>query len=189
MKAGEKELVFFFEDMLKSDAKLVISKLFEMKKKVILLSGDVENSVKKIASELGISEFYFEKTPLGKSQFLQNLQNKNQKFIMVGDGVNDAPALALADSSISFANAADITQNIADIVICGDKLQPIIDLINSSKRSLSLMKENLAISLIYNLIAVPFAILGYIIPLIAAISMSLSSLLVLFNSLRANKNI
>ncbi len=187
MKFGNDELVFFFEDEIKSDAKSVISKLKQLGKRVILLSGDSENLVKNVADELGISEFYFAQTPLSKMKFLEKLKAEKYKIIMVGDGLNDAPSLALADVSISFSRASDIAQNIADIVIQGEKLSPIITLINSTKKALSLMKENLLIALIYNLIALPFAVSGYVVPLIAALAMSSSSLLVLFNSLRMNK--
>jgi Cu2+-exporting ATPase len=119
-------------------------------------------------------------------QILQKLQDANKKFIMIGDGLNDAPSLAMADISISFSKGSDLSQNIADIIIQGEKLTPIIALIKSAKKSIFLMKQNLIISLIYNLIAIPFAILGYIVPLFAAIAMSLSSILVLLNSLRMN---
>lgn len=186
MKFGEDELVFLFEDEIKEDAKIVVERLKKFNKKIILLSGDNEKIVGDVAKKLEISEFYFEQTPISKAQFLEKLRAENKKFIMVGDGLNDAPALALSDVSISFSKASDISQNIADIVIQGQKLMPIIDLINSSRKAISLMKENLLIALIYNLIAVPFAVAGYVIPLVAAIAMSSSSLLVLFNSLRMN---
>lgn len=187
LKVGDIEVVFFFEDEIKSDAKAVISKLKALNKKIILLSGDSENIVTNVAKNLEISEFYFAQTPISKVKFLENLKEKNEKIIMVGDGLNDAPSLALADVSISFSRASDIAQNIADIVIQGEKLAPIIVLINSTKKALHLMKQNLLIALIYNLIALPFAVLGYVVPLIAAFAMSSSSLLVLFNSLRMNK--
>ena len=187
LKFGEDELVFFFADAPKPDAAQTISALKNSGKKIILLSGDEENAVKKIAQELQIAEFYFSQTPLSKAQFLENLKAKNQKFIMVGDGLNDAPALALADVSISFSKAIDLSKNIADIVICGEKLMPILELINSSKKSLLLMKQNLLIALIYNFLAVPFAVAGFVVPLFAALAMSSSSLLVLFNSFRMNR--
>lgn len=187
LKIGDEELILLFEDQLKEDAFAVISALKKQNKKVILLSGDLENPVKKIAADLKIAEFYFEKTPLEKAEFLQNLKAKNKKFIMVGDGINDAPSLALADVSISFSSASDIAQNIADIVICNEKLQPILQLKKDSQKSLQLMKQNLIIALIYNIIALPFAFLGHVTPLFAALAMSSSSLLVLFNSLRMRK--
>jgi Cu2+-exporting ATPase len=187
MKFGEDEMVFLFEDAPKSDAKIVIEKLQKMGKKIILLSGDNQKTVENIAQKMVISEFYFEQTPISKVNLLEKLKAKNQKFIMIGDGLNDAPALALADVSISFSKACDISQNIADIIIQGQKLMPIILIINSAKKTIALMKQNLFIALIYNLIAVPYAIMGHVVPLIAAIAMSSSSLLVLFNSLRMNK--
>jgi len=179
-KHGENEAVFLFSDEIKSDAKAVIASLKAMNKKIILLSGDSENAVKSVAKELEIAEFYFEQTPISKAKFLEKID----KFVMIGDGLNDAPALALSPVSISFSRAADISQNIADIIIQGEKLSPIIEVINSSKKSISLMKQNLLIALLYNLIAIPFAVSGQVVPLIAAIAMSSSSLLVLFNSLR-----
>lgn len=185
-KFGEDELIFLFEDALKEDAKTTIDALKKLGKKIILLSGDAENPVKNIAEKLQISQFYFEQTPVSKVQFLEKLKAENKKFIMVGDGVNDAPSLASAHVSISFSKASDISQNIADVVICGQKLMPIIELINSATKAISLMKQNLLIALVYNLIAVPFAMSGQVVPLIAAIAMSSSSLLVLFNSLRIN---
>lgn len=187
-KFGEDELVFLFEDALKEDAKIVVENLKNSGKKIILLSGDNENTVRDVAKKLAIEEFYFEQTPISKVNFLEKLRLENKKFIMVGDGLNDAPALALAHISISFSKAADISQNVADIVIQGQKLMPIIELINSSTKAISLMKQNLLIALIYNLVAVPYAISGNVVPLIAAIAMSSSSLLVLFNSLRMNNS-
>ena len=187
MKIGDDELLFTFQDEVKDDAKEVIQALNKMKKDVILLSGDSAHVVKKVAGEIGIKRFYSEQTPISKVEFLNGLKAQNKSFIMVGDGVNDAPALALSDVSLSFNNASDIAQNVADIVIQGKKLMPIVHLIQSSERAMSLMKQNLAIALMYNMIAVPYAISGNIVPLIAAIAMSSSSLLVLMNSLRMNR--
>ena len=188
MKFGEDELVFFFADALKKDAANVIENLKKLGKKIILLSGDNQKTVESAAKKLAIEEFYFEQTPIDKVNFLEKLKAKNQKFVMIGDGLNDAPALALGDVSVSFSNACDISKNIADVVIQGENLTPILGLINSSRRAIYLMKQNLLIALLYNLVAVPFAIFGGVVPLIAAIAMSSSSLLVLFNSLRMNNS-
>ena len=184
LKIKNKIIIFIFEDEIKSDAKQVISKLKLLNKHIILLSGDIEKNVKSIAEKLEITEFYFEKDPTKKLEILEKLKAENKKFIMIGDGLNDAPSLALADVSISFLNAIDLSKNIADIIIQNQKLSPIIDLITLSKKSILLMKQNLIIALIYNAIALPFAVSGNVVPLTAAIAMSSSSLLVLFNSLR-----
>jgi len=184
LKYENDEIVFQLQDQLKSDAASFIKTLKSYNKKIILLSGDNKNIVKETAKTLGIEEFYFEQTPIEKVDFLKKLKSQNQKIMMVGDGLNDAPSLALADVSISFSKAADITQNVADIVIQSAKLTPILTALTLAKRSISLIKENLFLALLYNLIAVSFAIAGHVTPLIAAIAMSSSSILVLLNSLR-----
>lgn len=188
IKYGNKEGLFLFEDPLKQDAISTIKKLTSMGRKVILLSGDSQKNVENCAKKIKINDFHHSQTPVDKANFLQNLKSQGKSFIMIGDGINDAPALSLADVSISFSKASDLSQNIADIIIQKDTLNPLLTLINSSQKSINLMKQNLCLALIYNLIAVPFAILGHITPLIAALSMSTSSLIVLFSSLRMNKN-
>jgi P-type E1-E2 ATPase len=146
--------------------------------------------VRRIAKITGIEEFYWQKNPLEKTRILQNLKEKNINFMMIGDGLNDAPSLVLANVSISFSKAVDISQNIADIIINSTKLSPIISIFLYSKNTLKIMKQNLILALIYNIFALPFAMAGYVVPLIAAIAMSSSSLLVVINSLRLNsKNI
>jgi Cu2+-exporting ATPase len=107
--------------------------------------------------------------------------------MMVGDGLNDLPSLALADVSVSFSAAIDASQKTADVIIEGYKLQPLLDLFSLVAKTKKTMLQNLAISLCYNLIALPFAVAGFVVPLVAAFAMSSSSLLVLFNSLRINK--
>lgn len=184
LKYGDTELLLLFKDNLKKDAKAVIQLLKLMNKDVTLLSGDVEESVARVAKSLQINEYYFAKTPIEKAQFLQDLRAKGERFIMLGDGVNDAPSLSLADVSISFNNAADISKNIADIIIQGQKLSPLIKIINASNRSILLIKQNLSFALIYNLFAISLAVSANVTPLIAALSMSASSLIVLLNSLR-----
>lgn len=186
LKYKNTEVLFTFQDRLKADAINVIAQLKQQNKKIILLSGDNKNIVEKVAQELGISEFKAEQTPLQKVEFLRELK-KSQKIMMVGDGLNDAPSLAIADVSISFAKAADISQTAADVIVQGENLTPILYLFNLSKRSIYLIRQNLILALIYNLFALPFAIMGYVTPLIAAIAMSSSSILVLLNSLRINK--
>lgn len=186
LKYKDDEIIFTFQDRLKSDAKDIITSLKKLGKKIYLLSGDNHEVVKETAFALGITDFAAQQTPLQKVEFLKNLKQK-QKIMMIGDGLNDAPSLALADVSISFSRASDISQNTADIIIQGDNLAPILYLLNLAKRSIYLIKQNLLLALIYNLIALPFAIMGHVTPLIAAIAMSSSSILVLLNSLRINK--
>lgn len=189
LKSKELQLVFLFEDSLKLDAAYVISRLKQMNKKVILLSGDTNSVVSLAAKKLGIKEFYFEQNPIQKLDFLYKLKAEGMKVMMVGDGINDAPSLAVADISLSFSDASDISQNVADIIIRGSKLAPIIKLISEGEKALRLMKQNLSISVIYNLIAIPFAFLGFIVPLLAALAMSSSSLMVMLNSMRVIDNV
>ena len=151
---------------------------------LILLSGDKESVVKSTANQLGIAKYYFEKTPDQKLEILKALKNKNKNILMVGDGINDAPSLMLADVSISPASAADISKNIADIIFQSQKLQPILETIKTAKKSSQIIKQNLAFALFYNLVAVPFAIMGYVVPLFAALAMSSSSIVVVLNALR-----
>lgn len=187
MKLADHELVFVFDDEIKQDAYQVISFLKSIGKKIILLSGDHQKNVEIIAQKLGIKEFYYQKSILQKAEFLENMKKNNDNFMMIGDGLNDAPALAISTVSVSFTNASDLSKNIADILINSTKLSPIISLFIGSKKAFQIMKQNLLLALIYNLIALPFAVMGMVMPLIAAISMSSSSLLVILNSLRINK--
>lgn len=184
LKHQNNEIIFSFQDQLKSDAAATISQLHKSGKKLILLSGDNEATVRQTAAHLNISEFYAQQTPVTKVELLKRLKQSGHNIMMIGDGLNDAPSLAFADISISFAKAADITQTIADIVIRGNKLEPLLTTINLAGKSIKLIKQNLLLALAYNLIAVPFAMAGSVTPLIAAIAMSSSSILVLLNSLR-----
>ena len=186
MNFDGKNIIFTFHDELKTDAKIVIDFLKKINKKIILLSGDGESEVRRIAEITGIEEFYWQKNPLEKTQLLEELSAKKINFMMIGDGLNDAPSLALSTISVSFSKAVDISQNIADVIINSSKLSPIISIFLYSKNTLKIMKQNLFLALIYNIFALPFAMAGYVVPLIAAIAMSSSSLIVVINSLRLN---
>jgi len=152
----------------------------------IILSGDRNEVVKRIAEHLGINDYYSEFSIEMKSEFIRKLKLQNKEILMVGDGLNDAPSLAEADVSISPSTAMDITQNTADIVFQGEKLFPIISCIKVAKKSVLLIKQNFLMAVIYNIFAIPMAIIGLVTPLIAAIAMSSSSLFVIGNSFRLN---
>jgi len=187
MSYENKIAIFTFEDALKQDAKTVIDQLKKLDKKIILLSGDKEKVVETVAKRLGINEYYFGKTPIEKCDLLKNFKEEYQNIIMIGDGINDAPALVMADVSISPSSASDITKNAADIIFQGDKLSPVLEIILTAKKSQILIKQNFALALIYNLFAVPFAMMGYIVPVLAALAMSSSSIIVVVNALRVRK--
>jgi Cu2+-exporting ATPase len=152
---------------------------------LIVLSGDRPEAVAPVAQELGIEHWRAGLTPAGKIADIELLKSKGRRVLMVGDGLNDAPALAAAHVSISPITAAHLTQAHADALFLGEHLKPVLSAVLVSRRARGLMKQNLALAAIYNLFAVPLAIAGLVTPLIAAIAMSGSSLLVTLNALRA----
>ncbi len=184
MKFSNEIAIFTFHDELKEDANSIILYLKKLNKKIILLSGDKKEVVENIAKKLEIEEFYYDKTPIQKVDIIKELKAQNKNILMVGDGINDAPPLIASDIAISMSNASDIAKNCADIIIQGDKLEPLMEIFQTQRKFNRLIKENLALSFIYNFIAVPFAFLGFVTPFVAAFSMSLSSILVTLNSLR-----
>ncbi len=151
---------------------------------VIMLTGDHQKSAIKIAQEVGIETVESELTPEGKSLYIEALHKKGKLVIMAGDGVNDILALASSDIGIAMGNGSDIAIDVSDVVLLNDSLKSLNDAFKISKKTYFMIKQNLAISLLYNAITIPLAMAGYIIPLIAAISMSFSSLLVVGNSMR-----
>ena len=144
-------------------------------------------AVAEVARELGFAHFAAGLKPADKIARLKALREAGHHVLMVGDGLNDAPALAAANVSISPISAAHLTQAQADAVFLGERLAPIVEALHIARKAKALMIENLWMSAIYNLIAVPIAILGLATPLIAALAMSGSSLLVTGNALRARK--
>ena len=184
--AINKEIVAIYElsDQIKDGAKELIENLKLKKIKAIILTGDNKQTAKKIASSLGIEDVLFEQTPEDKELFITKLHNEGKKVIMVGDGVNDVLALARADIGIVMGNGSDIAVDVSDVVLLKDSLSSLEDALKISRTTYGLIKQNLAISLVYNAITIPLAMAGYVIPLVAAISMSVSSLLVVGNSMR-----
>jgi Cu2+-exporting ATPase len=182
---GGKQAALLVRQALRPDAVTVLQNLRECGFDCRILSGDRPEAVAPIAAALGIASWRGGCKPADKIEALKALKAEGRNVLMVGDGLNDAPALAAAHVSLSPISAADLTQAQADAVFLGDRLKPVQDTIAISRRANSLMRQNLSIALIYNLIAVPLAFLGYVTPLIAALAMSGSSTIVTLNALRA----
>ncbi|MEA3289395.1 MAG: heavy metal translocating P-type ATPase [Campylobacterota bacterium] len=181
---GEVKATFELKDTLKEDAVETIAYLKEQNIEVILCSGDNETTVAKIADQAGISTYKAKMSPIDKANYINELKNQSKIVVMAGDGVNDALALSRSDIAIAMGNSADISLAVSDVVILNNKLSGLKKSVHISKRTFNFIKQNLSISLIYNVLTVPLAMAGFVIPLVAALSMSLSSLLVVGNSMR-----
>jgi len=149
-----------------------------------LLSGDRTAVVADVAQALGIERWHAGCTPADKAARLEQLAAAGRRVLMVGDGLNDAPALAGAYVSLSPASAADVSQTAADAVFQGERLQPVLELLRVARRSARLIRQNFVLALAYNVITIPLAIAGLVTPLVAALCMSASSLVVVGNALR-----
>jgi Cu2+-exporting ATPase len=182
---GDKRAVLLVRQALRPDAVAVVTELRQRGFDCRILSGDRSEAVAPIAATLSIEMWRGGCKPAEKIEALEALKAEGRKVLMVGDGLNDAPALAAAHVSLSPISAADLTQAQADAVFLGDRLRPVQDTIEISRCAHSLMRQNLGIALVYNVIAVPLAFFGYVTPLIAALAMSGSSTIVTLNALRA----
>ncbi len=178
---------FELKDTPKDGAKEMIGSLKSLGLKVVMLTGDHEKSAKNIASELGIDDIKWGLLPAGKAEVIDDLHKQNKKVIMVGDGINDSIALAKSDIAIAMGNGADIAINVSDVVLLNENVEKIAEALQISKRTYKAIKENLALSIIYNVIAIPLAVAGFVYPLVSALSMSLSSLIVVGNSIRIKR--
>jgi Cu2+-exporting ATPase len=186
-RGPERVVVFAVRQAPRPDAREVVAGLAREGYAIEMLSGDRPAAVEEVARELGIAHFSAGLKPADKIARLKALKEQGRHVLMVGDGLNDAPALAAANVSISPISAAHLTQAQADALFLGDRLAPVADALHLARKAKSLMVENLWLSVIYNFIAVPIAIFGYATPLIAALAMSGSSILVTTNALRARE--
>ncbi len=173
-----------FVDELRPDARSVVDALRRRGLTVELLSGDRASAVEEAALETGVTAWKAQTRPADKVAHLETLRAAGRKVLMVGDGLNDAAALAAAHASASPGTAVDASQAVADIVFTGARLAPLVDAIDTARAAQKRVTENLAFSALYNIIAVPIAALGYVTPLIAALAMAGSSLVVTLNALR-----
>ena len=185
---GKLVATFELEDEIKDDAKQIISYLQSENIKVFMCTGDNEKVASKVANAVGIKDYKANMNPIQKAQFIAELKENENIVIMAGDGVNDAPALAKADIAMAMGNGADIAISVSDVVILNNSLEALKESFRISKRTYNFIKQNLGISLVYNIVTIPLAVAGYVIPLVAALSMSLSSLIVVGNSLRIKDN-
>jgi P-type Cu2+ transporter len=186
---GEVCHVFAVRQRLRSDAALAITALQQSGIEVEILSGDREPAVRHAARSLGVHEWRAGVTPADKIARIDELKRHGSKVLMVGDGVNDVPALAAAHVSMSPVTATHLNQATADLVFLGERLAPVVAAIDFSRKALRLMRQNLWLAAAYNLLAVPLAIAGVATPLVAAVAMSGSSLLVILNALRAHRGV
>jgi Cu2+-exporting ATPase len=186
-RSGKDPIQFRFDDRLRSDAVQAIAKLKAYKIPVELLSGDREQTVAQVARLAGVETWRSATNPAMKVERLRELAAQGKRVMMVGDGLNDAPALAAAYVSISPSTAVDVTRTAADVVFQGERLDPVVEALTVARQSRVLVLQNFLLAIGYNLFTVPLAIAGKVTPLIAAIAMSSSSLVVIANALRLTR--
>jgi P-type Cu2+ transporter len=175
---------FQFEDAVRPGAREVMKRLMDNGYRVEIISGDRVAAVGEVARELGVSEWRARMTPADKIARLEALKGEGRKVLMVGDGLNDAPALAAAHASLSPSTAADISQTTADAIFQGEALDRVIDAVAVAQCSHRMALQNFGIALAYNAVFVPMAVVGIVTPLLAAIAMSASSIAVTSNAIR-----
>jgi Cu2+-exporting ATPase len=169
---------------LRPDARDVVARLTDRGLQTMILSGDRPLAVDAAADALGIADRRAGLKPADKIAVLEELKAQGRKVLMVGDGLNDAPSLAAAHVSISPVTAVHLSQATADAVFLGEKLAPVVSAIDISRRARRAMDQNLWFAALYNLCAVPVAVFGFVTPLVAALAMSSSSVIVTLNALR-----
>ncbi|QUS37446.1 cadmium-translocating P-type ATPase [Tardiphaga alba] len=180
---GNRLADFRFEDSLRRGAVESVAELKRDGFAIEVVSGDREAPVRALAGSLGVAAFAGV-LPGGKAEHIADLAKAGKKVLMVGDGLNDTPALMAAHASMAPASAADVGRNAADLVFLRDNLEAVPLAIAVAREAQKLVRQNLALAVGYNFIAVPIAILGYVTPLVAAIAMSGSSIVVVANALR-----
>ena len=185
-KNGEILAHFEFESVLRAGAIELVSYLKKIKMPIKMLTGDNEKAAQKVASKLGITDFTAFCLPENKMQVVAALSQKH-KVLMVGDGVNDALALQNAAVAVSLKQGADLAAQNSDIILLKNDLHALEQAIRLSKKTFIIIKQNLAFSLCYNALTIPLAFVGLINPLVAAASMSLSSVVVILNALRIRR--
>ena len=184
--AMDKKLLAIYElsDTVKEGAESLIADFKSKNIDVIMLTGDNENAALRVANSIGIQTIISQQSPEDKAAFISKLHQDKKTVVMVGDGINDILALSSADIGIVMGSGSDIAVDVSDVILLNDSLSALQDAFKISRTTYGLIKQNLLLSLVYNGITIPLAMAGYIIPLIAAISMSVSSLLVVGNSMR-----
>ncbi len=175
------------DDPVKTTSKEAIQKLRDKGLQVIMMTGDNETAAKALADKVNVKEFFANVLPQDKANKVKELQKQNKKVAMVGDGINDAPALAQADIGIAIGTGTDIAIESSDVTLVKGDLNGVVKAINLSNKTLGTIKQNLFWAFIYNTIGIPLAALGFLNPMIAALAMSFSSVSVVSNSLRLKR--
>jgi Cu2+-exporting ATPase len=184
-RLGEETALFHIRQTLRPDAAQTVAALRAQGLDVMILSGDARAPVEEAARALGVADWRAAMKPADKIAFIEALKREGRRPLMVGDGLNDAPALAAAHASLSPIAAVDLARAQADAVFLGERLAPVLTAARMSRKAMRLIRENLAIAVAYNIVAVPLAMAGHLTPLIAAAAMSGSSVIVTLNALRA----
>ncbi|GAB6039724.1 heavy metal translocating P-type ATPase [Endothiovibrio diazotrophicus] len=185
--AGREVLLLGISDELRADAARLVASLREKGMRLTLLSGDRRPVAEAVAERLGGMEVIAEVRPEEKDRVIGDLQRAGQRVVMVGDGINDAPALVRADVGIALGSGTDVSIESADIVLMSSELHKVELATELSRRTLRTVRQNIAISITYNLIMVPLAMAAFVTPLVAAVSMPVSSLLVIANAARIRR--
>jgi Cu+-exporting ATPase len=184
VEEGRVKARFSLEDAPKPEARAVLGRLRALGIETVMLTGDNEAAARRIAKEVGITQVHHSLFPQDKAAIVEAYHEKKMHVVMAGDGINDTLALSQSDIAIAMGSGADVAVSVSDVVLLNDSLASLEEAFLISRKTYKTVRQNIGFSLLYNVTTVPLAVAGYVIPLIAALSMSLSSLVVVGNAMR-----